>query len=85
MSGRDQVHGGSRPSLLHSATTKLQEARLAEIFATVLDSCHELAAVLFTEVGLSVARTGMQAWLTASPRSLLNVQLTRKQGGWRRC
>ncbi len=46
--------GRSRESLLHSASTVLQEDRLTEILATVLDASDELAAALFDEVGLPV-------------------------------
>lgn len=47
--------GRSRDSLLHAASPEKLEDRLTEVFATVLDSCDELAAALFTEVGLPVA------------------------------
>lgn len=47
--------GRSRDSLLHAASPAKLEDRLTEVFATVLDSCDELAAALFTEVGLPVA------------------------------
>ncbi len=44
----------SREVLLDAAFTHGEEDRLTEIFATVLDSCDELAAALFQAVGLPV-------------------------------
>ncbi len=43
-----------REVLLDAAFTHGEEDRLTEIFATVLDSCDELAAALFQAVGLPV-------------------------------
>ena len=44
----------SREALLDAAFAHGQEDRLTEVFATVLDSCDELAAALFEAVGLPV-------------------------------